>query len=68
MVKANICGMCKHYIGLSDDKCNMLCDAFPDGIEIDASTVKACTSDYSFEPKDELKDLCSKEVFKKKFA
>ena len=68
MVKVSICGMCKNCTGLSSDKCKTLCKAFPDGIMIEASTVKECAPGYHFDPRDDVKDLCSKEVFIQKFA
>lgn len=68
MVTISICGMCKYRTGLSEDKCKTLCKAFPDGVNIKASTVKECAPGYKFEPTDDNKELCSSDVFIKKFA
>ena len=68
MVKVTICGMCKNCMGLSEDKCKTLCKAFPEGITINASTVKECAPGYRFDPQDDVKELCSKEIFIKKFS
>lgn len=70
MVGVSICGMCKYYHGLSDDKTKLYCDAFPDGdgITIVASTVKECKNGFNFEAAEEHKELCSDEVFIRKFA
>lgn len=68
MVEISICGMCKNYLGLSDNKCKELCKAFPNGVDIKASTIKECAPGYSFDPTEENKELCSKEAFISKFA
>ena len=68
MVEISICGMCKNCMGLSEDKCHTLCKAFPKGVNIKASTVRECAPGYRFDPKDDVKEMCSKEVFIKKFA
>ena len=68
MVRVTICGMCKNCMGLSENKCKTLCKAFPNGVEIIASTIKECAPGYHFEPIDDAKELCSKEVFIRKFA
>ena len=68
MVMIDICGMCKNCLGLSENKCEILCKAYPNGVTIKPSTVKECAPGYKFDPKDDVKDLCSKEVFIKKFA
>ena len=58
MVEISFCGACKYYIGLAEDKSTRYCEAFPDGRkDFEPAQGEKCADGFSFQPKDEYKDL-----------
>jgi hypothetical protein len=65
MVKISICGMCKHYWGLTEAK-HESCPAYPQGVPLHffATTDTDCGNGVRFEPKNEFLSICNEDFYK----